>query len=350
MPDEVVQEEHTFVAQGVTFDGKHSYTDYGMWLMQRPDLGSPSPKLSIVNIPGADGNIDLTEANTGEVKYENRRIVFQFGAVVEQSDQEAFRAKIMDELHGARISRIILDEDTNWYWTGRATVVFSNVKSWRLNCTIAIDAYPFAMKVNETTVDLTGGTISTNSVVIGEDKSARDFNTDIWLGSVDFPEGLPTASEQNLIVSWGANPTLGINVSKQIQVVDSDGIVYVASFTLPQTDNHYIIAFSTLTSADVDVAKVYRIRVIGIGGCVASVRKSSVRITIQNTKKTVQPMFWLSASYPINIVWDGIQQQIEDGVHSYDDIVLREGTTNVYIPALGADVDGFYVKFREGKL
>ena len=237
---------NNFVAPGVTFDGKHSYTDYGLWLMSRPELGSPEAKVSIVDIPGADGNIDLTEANTGEVKYNNRTLVFNFGAMVDTADQESFRATIMNALHGKRISQIILDEDTNWYWTGRASVEFSDVQSWRLRCTVTVDATPYAMKTTETVVNFLDGqgTLQPYTVDIAENTSGQNWNSNFMLGTKDFPSGLPTASLQSLDIIWGSNPTMNAVGDAKIQVVDADGGIY----------NMTVSRANVLTSIDQDIA------------------------------------------------------------------------------------------------
>jgi hypothetical protein len=345
----------SFTPQGVSFDGKHSYTDFGLWMLSRPDLGSPTPKLSIVDIPGADGNIDLTEANTGEVKYNNRTITLAFGAVVEADEQEEFRTNIMNYLHGKRISKIVLDEDPEWYWTGRASVTFDQVRSWRLNCTVTIDASPYAMSVSKTFKHLTDGTATTQNIQIGNDVSTKEWNTDIRLGTKDFPDGLPTASQQNLIITWPEGATVGILASKTIQVIDADGNFHTHTFTLPQTDNTVTIPFSTLTSDGVDVAKVYRILVSGIGGCVASVKTTSIKHTFRNAKKSVIPEFGLVSSTPSNpssvtIIVNGVEFVIPPGNSQNYDIVLVGGENTIYINSLPADVAELTMVFQEGKL
>ena len=94
---------------GVRFDGLHSFHDLDMWLSERPDWGSPEPKLNLVEIPGADGVLDLTEANAGDVKFNNRQITLTFAAMVKAEEQERFKSRIMNTLHGKVIQQIIPD-------------------------------------------------------------------------------------------------------------------------------------------------------------------------------------------------------------------------------------------------
>lgn len=348
MPDE------TYTPSGVSFDGLHSYTDFGLWLMRRPSLGSPDAKISIVDIHGADGNIDLTEANTGEVKYGNRTLTFEFGAMVDLADQEAFRAKVMNGLHGKRISHIILDEDPDWYWTGRASVEFSDVQSWRLRCTVTVDAAPYALKTTETVVNFLGGqgSLQQYTVDIAENTSAQNWNSNFMLGTKDFPSGLPTSSLQSLDIIWGLNPTMNAVGDAKIQVVDADGGIYNMTVSRANvlTSIDQDIAYSVLQSNGITIDRVYRVLVQNVGGCRLCVTKQSVKRSVANSRKTVFPEFNLVGDSAVSISINGVDKTIPLGTGIYDDISLRLGTNEIYVPSLPVDVTTFTMKFREGKL
>ena len=57
----------------VTFGTKNSYTDFGLILTSK-EIGLPEPKTEIVEIAGANGVIDLTEALTDDIKYNQRQL------------------------------------------------------------------------------------------------------------------------------------------------------------------------------------------------------------------------------------------------------------------------------------
>ena len=59
---------------GVIFGDNHSYRDWGLVTKTRPVIGSPEPKTIYIDIPEADGQLDLTESLTGEVKFKNRQM------------------------------------------------------------------------------------------------------------------------------------------------------------------------------------------------------------------------------------------------------------------------------------
>lgn len=340
---------------GVSFDGKHSYTDYGLWIKKGGiNKSSPPAKISYVDVPGADGGLDLTEVNTGEVKYGNRTLIFPFTAMVDSNYQEDFRKNIMNTLHGKRIQKIILDDDPNWYWSGRASVVFSNIFPWKLDCTISVDANPYAMKTTETVVDLTTGTISTNLVEITENTSGQSWNSNFMLGTKDFPNGVPTDCEPALEVGW-TNPIINdapFAGNPTIHVYDSDGNSF--SFQISKenvlTSVGQRILYSDLTNAGVQLNKVYRVLAQNIGGCTLSVAKQSVKKTVANERKSVLPEFNLSADSAVDIIINGVQYSIGIGTNTYENIVLKGGNNEIYIPALPNTVTAFSMSFREGKL
>lgn len=65
---------------GVTFGTKHSYKDFGLILSSKT-ISLPKPKIKTVEVPGADGVIDLTECLTDDVKYQNRPLSFTFTVI-----------------------------------------------------------------------------------------------------------------------------------------------------------------------------------------------------------------------------------------------------------------------------
>ena len=145
--------------QGVKFGEYHSYEDFGL-ILTKKTIGTPTPKTQIIEVPGADGEIDLTEY-LGEVKYSNRPLNFEFEIIKKQTDFVSLFSRIQNCLHGLR-KPIILDIDNEFYYIGRITV-----NEWQSNKNIGkividVDAEPYKYKLNKTVF----------SVVIGESKQA----------------------------------------------------------------------------------------------------------------------------------------------------------------------------------
>lgn len=112
---------------GVTFsrvsDNKtiHTIDDWGIYLAARPDVTPPEPKTTYVEIPGGDGSLDLTEALTGDVKYQLRTINLTFTVLKDRADWTELYSDILYFLHGQRV-KCLFDEDHQYYYLGRFTV------------------------------------------------------------------------------------------------------------------------------------------------------------------------------------------------------------------------------------
>lgn len=100
----------------VLFGEMRSYDDWGL-LMEQMKISFPDPKTKTVDLPGADGAVDLTEIN-GPVKYENREIEYIFSREIEYESWHNLVSRIASVLHGKRL-RVILDTDPNFFYIGR---------------------------------------------------------------------------------------------------------------------------------------------------------------------------------------------------------------------------------------
>ncbi len=107
--------------RGVMFNGKHTWFDWGLLLKGFPVVSPPEPKTKVVEIPGSDAVIDLTETLTGKVHYKQRTIKCAFTFAGNRYRWETVYTDILNHLHGRNIE-IILDDDIEYAYTGRAKV------------------------------------------------------------------------------------------------------------------------------------------------------------------------------------------------------------------------------------
>lgn len=137
---------------GVTFGTKHTFKDWGLIPKSRPVISPPVPKTLYVDIPGADGLLDLTQALTRDVKYENRTITFEFNVLDARNRWSNIYSDILDYLQGQSM-KIILDEDPTYYYIGRVQV--NEWKSDKNTSIIAIEANvePYKLAVVSTVED-----------------------------------------------------------------------------------------------------------------------------------------------------------------------------------------------------
>ena len=108
------------INKGITFDDIHTYSDLNL-ILSASEIPPAKPKTSYIDIPGADGSLDLTEAN-GEVKYYDRDLNFTFTIIPDSSVTfEEKRTEVINLLNG-KVCKVTLDRDEDYYYYGRCSV------------------------------------------------------------------------------------------------------------------------------------------------------------------------------------------------------------------------------------
>ena len=135
--------------KGITFDGIHSYDNFSLILTSKT-IGQPTIKTEYVEVLGADGQLDLTEA-FGDIKYNNRKLTFVFSVIEANEDWATIYSRVLNTFHGRKM-KIVLDDDPEFYYLGRVNVS-DYLSSKRIGTiTIEIDAEPYKYKQNLTIV------------------------------------------------------------------------------------------------------------------------------------------------------------------------------------------------------
>lgn len=135
--------------KGVMFDNFHTYLDFRL-LLSTKTIGSPSAKTESINIPGADGVLDLTEY-FGQVNYKNRKLSFEFKTIDPMTEFLNVFSAVQNALHGKKM-KIVLDDDPYFYYVGRV-----NVNEWKSDgrvgtIVIECDCEPYKYKLNKTII------------------------------------------------------------------------------------------------------------------------------------------------------------------------------------------------------
>lgn len=142
------------VTSGVSFDGVHSFRDWGLYLRERPKISPPEPKTTYVSIPCRDGDIDISTALTdGEIKYGNREIELSFSTFGNVPYWPILYSRIQNYLHGKESMKIIFDNDPAYYYTGRVTVNAMESDHDRGYLSLTINADPYKKDVVSTVED-----------------------------------------------------------------------------------------------------------------------------------------------------------------------------------------------------
>lgn len=129
------------IPNGATFGGgavgvsKHTYTDFNMIPKSKITFNPPSVKSQYIDITGANGRLDYTQLLTGNIAYDNRIGTIEF-VVLTPSSYASVYSQLLAYFHGKE-TRVILDDDPNYYYQGRFFV--NQWKSQEGASTIAID-------------------------------------------------------------------------------------------------------------------------------------------------------------------------------------------------------------------
>lgn len=140
--------------RGIQIGEYHTGEDWGL-LLNSKSVNPPTPKVVTVTVDGRDGDLDLSEALTGEIRYNNREASFGF-LLTEgtQIERENLIDEIINAVHGLR-TNIILPDDPDHYLVGRCSV--SEVKNDRAygSLRIVANCEPYRYSLIEVTRTIT---------------------------------------------------------------------------------------------------------------------------------------------------------------------------------------------------
>lgn len=140
----------------ITFGEMNTWDDWHLVPESRPVFAPPTPKTTYVDVPGANGSLDMSEALTGYPVFQNRQGSFDF-LVINESDGlsdsgvsygewcERYTT-IMEYLHGQKL-RAILEDDPLYYYEGRFSVNQWASEPERSKITIDYNVHPYKRSV-----------------------------------------------------------------------------------------------------------------------------------------------------------------------------------------------------------
>lgn len=136
----------------ITFGTKNTWDDWHLIPTSRPVINPPSVKNSTIDIPGGDGELDMTTVLAGRPLFNNRTGSVEFYVENGFKDWTVMFSEVMAYLHGKKM-RAILEDDPAYYYEGRFAV-----NSWKSNkerSTIVIDysLHPYKQDVLGTDED-----------------------------------------------------------------------------------------------------------------------------------------------------------------------------------------------------
>ena len=347
---------------GVWLNGKHSYRDYGMFLSERPKIEAPEPRLILIDIPGADGELDATEAASGSiVRYKNRILTLPIAIEIEPAHQQEFKSRLLNDLHGKLVD-VVLDEDCEWSYSGRAKVLFDNPKSWKLAVKISVDAYPYKIARKETVVDFSVAENSTSQEeeLVYTSASSEGNVEEGWYESsynyADFEDPTNPVYKDLTVYDYIKIEFASAAVIKKIVLRDRFGekITYT-SFPGTYTELSIVVGeyeyfdYSSLQSITIRVD----INAAGGNETITGVLNFNKDVVVLNGEMSVVPTFSLSGVTSLIVNNGKVSVEISLS-HLYDErIVLHSGENTLHLRSVnisGIANHTVSLSFRKGSL
>ena len=197
----------TFIVNGVS---RHSFGDFGLYPYAHPEIRPAAPKTHYVDIPAADGSIDMTEALQGYVTYKTRTGRFVC-ACVDMARYDTALTDVCAFLHGKE-AYIVMDEEPEFKYHGRLTVDKMDCDAVRGIITITAELEPFKRALVDTAA-------SAASSILGETISAWKWDPFNFIDGVirDYHAIAVTGTDQSptevTVVSSPAGGSIRIHAS-----------------------------------------------------------------------------------------------------------------------------------------
>lgn len=102
---------------GITFNGKHSYDDYDLFIMSK-SIQPPSKKKIKIDVPFMNGSYDFsTFGSNGEIVYGQREITIKFGIDTRNRSQLYIKySKVLAWLQDIGQQKLVFDEIKDYYF------------------------------------------------------------------------------------------------------------------------------------------------------------------------------------------------------------------------------------------
>ena len=349
--------------KGVKFDDIHSYTDLNL-VLSGVNIPPAKPKTTFVDLPGANGSVDLTEA-LGEVKFADRECSFTF-TVFPYEDFEEKKRQISNLLNGKRCN-ISLDKDPGYFWTGRCSVDSYESNKNLHKIVVKATVAPYKLKQDLTYVaayfcgkNLCHATVTRTGTYNGITLTRHANSSEVILDGVAEREfSLIAADEMMLYPGTYTLSVYGLNNintnNDRCYLYDLDNEKAVINYVKPGKPGTFTITEPKRIRTDLVMAQgsTYDGQLVGIqleaGATVTEYESYTPNtdpqdIALSNGRKSVSPTVVCTGGAALT--FNGATVNLNAGTHKILDLQLREGETPVTVSGTGTVA----IIYQEGDL
>lgn len=195
------------MSTGVIFDDRiHTERDWGLKLLS-VYMPMPDPKTQILDIPGGDGSIDLTEIN-GRPAYNDRDGVELVFDLMDGGYESWFLkySQFAAEIHGRKV-KMVLDDDPDYYYMVRLKLDGKKSNPVYGQITFSGTAEPFKYDLTATNEPWLWDTFNFETGVIREieevEITAENNKVTIIGAGIDTPPVFVVSQADNLKLTYG---------------------------------------------------------------------------------------------------------------------------------------------------
>lgn len=128
----------------ITIGDKNTWSDWHLIPASRPLVNPPPVKTNMIEIPGADGTLDLTESMAGRATFGDRTGSWTFYVDNDHGEWSDIYSDIMAYLHGKQLT-CYLEDDPLFYYEGRFSVNQWMSESWNSKIVINYEVGPYKL-------------------------------------------------------------------------------------------------------------------------------------------------------------------------------------------------------------
>ena len=220
----------------------NSLKDWHIVPLGRPVIVPPQQKLQVIDIPGANGVLDLSNSLTKYPVFNNRQGTLQFAILHEETDTPTAYTQMMRFLQGTDV-KMILEDDPLYYYEGRVYVDSIDAKSdgTHSEVTLGYDLFPYR-----------------KSIYTADDEDwlwdPFNFETDVITSGVfsgitiNSPNDFVEYDFSGLIDMMPVNPVFTCSAQMTAQLYNTDLGINWEQFTLPSgSKSFYDLIFCEFT-------------------------------------------------------------------------------------------------------
>lgn len=161
---------------GVTINSTDTLTTWGLIMLDDLVISAPIPKTAYVDLPGADGSLDYSDALVGHPVFEDRTITFTLFKHMDESTRNSTRTALLASFGGQKVT-LVTPDLAGWYWSGRMTIgELSGYNAGRIPISVRVSPYRLKSSVTTATETLSANTPKTVTLASAGMPTVPTFN------------------------------------------------------------------------------------------------------------------------------------------------------------------------------